>query len=33
SNAFVPSVGGLIAASYVINEIVREAGVTIERVR
>ncbi len=33
SNAFVPSVGGLIAASYVINEIVREAGVIIERVR
>jgi len=33
SNAFVPSVGGLIAASHVINEIIKEAGVAIERVR
>ncbi|GBU11321.1 tRNA threonylcarbamoyladenosine dehydratase [Erysipelotrichaceae bacterium] len=31
SNAFVPSVVGLICASFVVNEIIANAGVTFER--
>jgi len=33
SNAFVPSVAGLVAAGYVINELLKAADVTINRIQ
>ena len=33
SNAFVPSVAGLVAAGYVINDLLEKAGVEINRIQ